>query len=254
MRQRREVMTDWRSFRGDFPAMMSIGHPPAYYKATTYIPPREAYLTRLQQAGTSQHTERLLPMLEQAHDVGNPRFTGYLWHRGKTVRDNLISILDEAAKLLHEDAFNDIRDTQPPSHTRFLHPMVFHRAADARAGTSASEREAASEKTIHPCMLFSQAKLKGVHNFRMVPGGYVLAVIGMKHGIGQCIEGMHRLIMYAIYGPPPEGCSVVMHACERAMCGNPMHLLWGTQSQNLEKSRATYARLLMEQHGVNALA
>jgi hypothetical protein len=43
----------------------------------------------------------------------------------------------------------------------------------------------------------------------------------------------HRLLCWAHKGPVPPGASVVVeHMCENSMCGNPIHLEYGTKSSN----------------------
>ena len=218
MERRREFMMDTSRIRGQVPTMLSVGPPQGGFKARTYVPTKEAYINGLRDR--TRQVEWLLPMVEEAErKVTDPKYTECLWSSGLLVHRNLRLILDQAAWLLHGDAFQDHGHETAPSHTRFLEPMVFQQGAGSFTSTQ------------YPCMLFSPAKVKQCLDFRMMPSGYVYATLG-HDARGQCIEAMHRLIMYAIYGPPPEGCSVVMHACQNPMCGNPLHLLWGTQMLN----------------------
>ena len=251
IKQMRGIMKNWKRFRGDIPATVSIGGPPAHFTAKSYVSTRKPYVMRLEDG---EEVEWLLPSLQDVAGLSEASFKGYLWDKGNAVHQNLIEILDKAANLLHVDAFLGMRATAQP-HMRFLEPLIFQPNNAAGPSTS-SGNNSCSERTSYPCMFFHQANIEGLRDFRMLPNGYVLAVLGMQHGYGQRIESMHRLIMYAFHGPPPGGDyskAVVMHTCERAICANPLHLVWGTQSLNLEKSTTEYSKLLLEQHGVNTL-
>jgi len=45
--------------------------------------------------------------------------------------------------------------------------------------------------------------------------------------------GAHQVMYELVYGPIPDGL-VVRHACDWPPCINPLHLLLGTQQQNIE--------------------
>lgn len=75
-----------------------------------------------------------------------------------------------------------------------------------------------------------------------VEGNYLnltLAVAGKDahgHELAEVKEKAHRLVAWAVRGPPPEG-TEVMHLCHNKSCLCPCHLQWGTHAEN---TRAHY--------------
>ncbi len=49
--------------------------------------------------------------------------------------------------------------------------------------------------------------------------------------------GVHRLVCWAINGPPPPNMLMkhCMHACNNPRCCNPLHLAWGDVKHNLSR-------------------
>ena len=68
-------------------------------------------------------------------------------------------------------------------------------------------------------------------------------------------EYAHRLVMWALEGPPSPLYNQVMHTCDNKMCLNPIHLMWGNEVENMGKSygRAKKARRKLLQQGPTEL-
>lgn len=50
--------------------------------------------------------------------------------------------------------------------------------------------------------------------------------------------GVHRLVAWAYYGPPPKGSeSFACHACDVRNCVSPLHLRWATHRENMADAR-----------------
>lgn len=51
--------------------------------------------------------------------------------------------------------------------------------------------------------------------------------------------GVHRLVCWAINGPPPTDMLMkhCMHSCNNPPCCNPLHLAWGAVKQNLSRNK-----------------
>ena len=72
--------------------------------------------------------------------------------------------------------------------------------------------------------------------------GYLHVYLGTKDKKPE-MEYAHRLVLYSIYGPPPdeESC-VAMHTCNNPGCLNPHHLVWGSDLDNRLKGGEAEAK------------
>lgn len=144
-----------------------------------------------------------------------------------------------------------------------LYPVKVRRRVDGTTGWSWGS-----------CMEYCDIKVQGSRNASTVQG-YLQICVGHRveaksyarpslrsrapcdqHGTRQFIEHKgicvtaHRLLAWAMYGPPKESGMVVVHTCENRRCLHPAHIVYATQSQNLElanvRNYAARQRVLQE--------
>jgi hypothetical protein len=51
-------------------------------------------------------------------------------------------------------------------------------------------------------------------------------------GTGRWLEGAHRLVLWALQGPPPHVKDIALHLCNNKACLCPAHLMWGSAAEN----------------------
>ena len=64
-------------------------------------------------------------------------------------------------------------------------------------------------------------------------------------------EYAHRLLLWVLVGPPPPGPDgkplECIHCCDQKCCLNPLHLVWATHQQNMQRSEAAYLSALQRE-------
>jgi hypothetical protein len=91
------------------------------------------------------------------------------------------------------------------------------------------------------CMLIDDSLVRGTQYLSVDQSGYLKLVLAYdsRHSeiqgptVGNIQEMGHRFVLWSIFGPPPSANMVCMHFCNNKKCLNPMHLVWGNQSENL---------------------
>jgi hypothetical protein len=103
------------------------------------------------------------------------------------------------------------------------------------------------------CMYISASKVKASEGMGQLHGGYVSISLARKGPI-RFKELAHRLVLYAIHGPPPISLlpwdmsgPYVLHMCGHSDCLNPRCMCWGTAAENKRHDLATYHSRLVEQ-------
>ena len=139
-----------------------------------------------------------------------PGITGKLWdvRKGQSAQlEELLDIvgfvLDSEARLYSSDPPTDFN----PSHRAFMFPLVSSRGpltcpCQARCMPYSVDRIREAQAKPHI------GKLIGVSSDYI---HLVLAYDGDKHG--KIIEYAHRLVLWSIFGPPPQDRWVCMHFC-----------------------------------------
>lgn len=112
-----------------------------------------------------------------------------------------------------------------------------------------------------PCVHLDRDRHRRMKGVRLHKDGYYVIALG-RDGRGKRIwEYVHRLLLWVYAGPPPnevessesesepdsagaEPHYVALHVCDRKDCVNPVHLYWGTRSDNRVADTATYAKLI----------
>ena len=168
-----------------------------------------------------------------------------LWRKDFNDESNIRSLLSSVGDFLVGDAPLQTPTTPyEPRYKAFLQPLL-------------SVTCPTDGRCIHPrhakCMHFSEPTGARFPDNFTVSSRYLkltLAydarddhVIASDPGAsyGAIKEGAHRLVLWAIFGPPNVingRDAVVMHSCGQPTCLNPHHMVWGTASENLEDARA----------------
>jgi hypothetical protein len=68
-----------------------------------------------------------------------------------------------------------------------------------------------------------------------------IAMAGQGHDgntYGEIKEWAHRLVAWAVYGPPTES-QEVMHLCHNRDCLAPAHIMWASHQENMRSSYPT---------------
>ena len=85
------------------------------------------------------------------------------------------------------------------------------------------------------CMVYKVEKARETKHIYPLKSGYITVVLGYKGKGVQVLELAHRLVLWAIKGPPPTSMMypVAMHTCNNKSCLNPMHMMWGENKDNI---------------------
>ena len=103
-------------------------------------------------------------------------------------------------------------------------------------------------------MFISEAALSSLPSYLTRKGnGYMRVLLGVdkrQRTPIQIFDRCHRLVLYFMWGPPPDDDQVWMccHICGNKSCLNPFHLVWGLSRDNKEDSLERY-RVLADQQG-----
>jgi hypothetical protein len=92
------------------------------------------------------------------------------------------------------------------------------------------------------CLVFRNARCEGLRQ----TGRYRQLVLGRDRKGKTVVIGAHRLVCWAVHGPPEEENMVARHeveGCEqRLACCSPLHLVFGTYQQNRQDVEAQKRR------------
>lgn len=83
------------------------------------------------------------------------------------------------------------------------------------------------------CMQLDHSKVKRARYFKSHGRGYAYMVLAGS-GSAQVVEGVHRFVLWAMFGPPSPsiGVPVLMHTCHDPSCVSPLHMVWGEHLEN----------------------
>lgn len=100
--------------------------------------------------------------------------------------------------------------------------------------------------TLQLCMRVDPQLVIATKHMHFHSDGYLTIAVGKqdKPSGGWILEKAHRIVLWALYGPPPEDLAqpCVMHICHVPDCLNVDHLCWGEDAENkLSKEAATAA-------------
>lgn len=172
------------------------------------------------------NAERLPQLLR----VASAEFQGVMWSPQRTLVDNMAAILRDIYSLLYESARGGFMTT--PFQSVLM------------------ERHTFNHTLTHPaCMLLDSSKVTQSTFMRKVAqpkhkrcqfqsrSWYLRVKLGVVNG-SQVWEYAHRLVLWAMCGPPPPEINfpVAMHICHNACCLNPLHLVWGEHRENVNKN------------------
>ena len=125
-----------------------------------------------------------------------------------------------------------------------LHPIAKRRAFIHPDGTATYTNMKGSDAFKYPlirednnqpvCMVYHIEAARELKYMHALKSGYIGVALGTLPGGITVQELAHRIVMWAIKGPPRASITypVVMHTCNNKMCINPMHLKWGDQTEN----------------------
>lgn len=171
----------------------------------------------------------LLPLMDRLVRAGEDNSAPYLWDPfDNDIKESIGLLLDSIGAVLEDRAceFPDRPEFRLKGRECFIRPVL----------DSSDPRHA-----VPVCMCVDPAKVATAKHFRMEPGkGYVRVDLGRVGRLVPVKERAHRIVLWAIYGPPPEGIRrnlVVMHMCNNPACLNPEHLIWGDKQLNATKGK-----------------
>jgi hypothetical protein len=183
---------------------------------------------------------QLLPVMQTWYEADKSATASTVWAEGQTAQDNIGAVLDLLGSILEGPALFGVQ----PTREAFIRPLLL-----AKQGEGGQE-DSISLPSVHPaCMFVDMAKAKATKHIHCNSNkaGHVKVLLGYKKGGGGVIEWAHRLVLHAIYGPPPEGRLHALHVCGNTRCLNPMHLVWGSNRCNYLDDEGHYNTLLVEQ-------
>lgn len=113
-----------------------------------------------------------------------------------------------------------------------------------------------------PCVHLDAAKHRRMRGVRLHSDGYYIISLGRDSNGKRIWEYVHRLLLWVYAGPPSNESEssesesdsagaelnnphyVALHVCDRKDCLNPVHLFWGTRSDNRVADTETYTTLI----------
>lgn len=175
------------------------------------------------------HPHVFLPKLIEATSVYHPNTTPV--EMGMPLLEKLSHILTDTALYVNEEKQPKLyRELPSPlgAHA-FLHPTV-----ELQRGSTGRRRVASTIEMPTVCMEYHKAKANGSTCFNFdVDGPYMKVYLGRnKHSQKPVMEYAHRIVAWAMFGPPLEG-QEVMHVCNNPKCLSPMHLKYGGHAENM---------------------
>ena len=103
------------------------------------------------------------------------------------------------------------------------------------------------------CMLPDAQAVRSTRHIAFDQRGYLLVKVGRrpKSRGGWLAERAHRIILWAIWGPPPAGMirPVCMHVCNQPSCLNPDHVCWGEDGENKSDAAGLFGRQRLTSQG-----
>lgn len=126
-----------------------------------------------------------------------------------------------------------------------LHPVAKRRTIIAPRGQAVQTNMIGSKAFVYPltkeedgqpvCMVYDADKLRETRYMSRMPAGYISIYLGTDHSRREVKELAHRVVLWAIKGPPPLAIKypVAMHTCNNTRCLNPLHLDWGENMDNV---------------------
>lgn len=154
--------------------------------------------------------------------------------------DFLGSVLQPVCRLkaplpaVHGQADIPSNDIELPGHLAFAEPIGLQPQLDM-------------------CMLPDAASVSRTKHIAFDRHGYLLVKIARrpKPRGGWVAERAHRLVLWAMWGPPPVGLlrPVCMHVCHNCSCLNPDHMVWGEDFQNKSKLADVFANQQLNNQG-----
>ena len=140
-------------------------------------------------------------------------------------RNSITRLLDFIGTILHPIA----------KRRTFIHPDGSATYTNMK-GSDAFKYPLTREDTNEPvCMVYHTETARELKYIHALKTGYVGVALGALPGGVELKELAHRIVMWAIKGPPRDSmrCPVVMHKCNNKKCLNPMHMKWGEQAENM---------------------
>lgn len=207
--------------------------------------------------GKSKTPSKLLPSMQKLL-VGDPSYV--LFNPNVTIQSNALLMLGKLGEVLKDDCRMGIEDT----YDSFVltHPVQEKKWWKVDAPSS---KKKVYKVYTWMCMEVDPTKLvehelngNATSGVYVLKGqGYVGAVLGHKsitqvvkprkgggHGnthnkVKTIVEVGHRLVYWAMMGPPKDG-HVVMHSCEKHGCLGPHCLIEGTSEANNSRDKDAY--------------
>lgn len=107
------------------------------------------------------------------------------------------------------------------------------------------QRTAVNTWSWGPCMVYSKDKVHQT-DYAYILDDYLYLCVGAQRQTRKnstttagVIIGAHRLLAWAMYGPPTHRDQVVIHTCDNKRCLHPAHLKYASQRENLKLAQLT---------------